>query len=213
MPRMQASEAKDFLVRQTAQQASLEGVSLSDLEKRMMHFTETEDASEDPAKLNDEFEAKFDTNAYESKISGLLHRAYARVKKEDPASARLWTDYVRFLRKGDHYILVLWDRSPAERPPHDSLKLLGFSLLTVIVLGALTILVISVADRYNIHWKTGPATHTQTPAWIQRLLFALLVGTYVFYLVQPWVSKKSGLTPGDLLRRFLRAAFGNRSER
>lgn len=32
-------EAKDFLVRQTAEQAALENVPLSDLEKRMMYFT------------------------------------------------------------------------------------------------------------------------------------------------------------------------------
>jgi hypothetical protein len=33
---MQVAQAKDFLVRQTAEQARLEGVPLSDLEKRMM---------------------------------------------------------------------------------------------------------------------------------------------------------------------------------
>ena len=36
---MRALEAKDFLVQQTAQQATLENVPLSDLEKRMMYFT------------------------------------------------------------------------------------------------------------------------------------------------------------------------------
>ncbi|MGB2900309.1 MAG: hypothetical protein WBB89_13655 [Candidatus Acidiferrum sp.] len=38
---MKVREAKDFLVAQTAEQASLEGVPLSDLEKRMMYFTES----------------------------------------------------------------------------------------------------------------------------------------------------------------------------
>src|SRR5713101_9480648 len=37
---MRVREAKDFLVAQTAEQAALEGVPLSDLEKRMMYFTE-----------------------------------------------------------------------------------------------------------------------------------------------------------------------------
>ena len=36
---MQVREAKDFLVQQTAQQAQMEGVALSELEKRMMYFT------------------------------------------------------------------------------------------------------------------------------------------------------------------------------
>ena len=38
---MQVREAKDFLVQQTAEQAQLEGVPLSELEKRMMYFTES----------------------------------------------------------------------------------------------------------------------------------------------------------------------------
>jgi hypothetical protein len=44
---MKVLEAKDFLVRQTAEQAALEGVPLSDLEKRMMYFTETGECPED----------------------------------------------------------------------------------------------------------------------------------------------------------------------
>ncbi len=38
---MRVREAKDFLVQQTAEQARLEGVPLSELEKRMMYFTES----------------------------------------------------------------------------------------------------------------------------------------------------------------------------
>jgi hypothetical protein len=78
---MQVREAKDFLVTQTAEQAALEGVPLSNLEKRMMYFTESDDAVEDPGQLNDEFEAKYDSRIYEVKVSQLLHRAYLRAKK------------------------------------------------------------------------------------------------------------------------------------
>jgi len=41
---MKILEAKDFLVQQTAEQAQLEGVPLSELEKRMMYFTDGRDA-------------------------------------------------------------------------------------------------------------------------------------------------------------------------
>jgi len=54
---MQILEAKNFLVQQTAEQARLEGVALSELEKRMMYFTESGYVPEDPITLNDEFEA------------------------------------------------------------------------------------------------------------------------------------------------------------
>lgn len=104
---MRAREAKDFLVRQTAEQASLEGLPLSDLEKRMMYFTEGRGAVEDPAALNDEFEAQYDTAAFEKKISRLMRLAYKRLKKEEPEKALQWTTAIRTLRKDDHYILVL----------------------------------------------------------------------------------------------------------
>ncbi len=72
---MNAKQAKDFLVVQAAAQAAMEGVALSELEKRMMYFTEGRDAVEDPSELNDEFEAQYDATEYESKVSRLLHRA------------------------------------------------------------------------------------------------------------------------------------------
>jgi hypothetical protein len=37
---MKAGESKDFLVQQAVEQASLENIPLSDLERRMMYFTE-----------------------------------------------------------------------------------------------------------------------------------------------------------------------------
>jgi hypothetical protein len=69
IPLMKIREAKDFLVRQVSEQALLEGVSLTDLEKRMMYFTEGAGATEDPVELNREFEAQYDTAKYEKKVS------------------------------------------------------------------------------------------------------------------------------------------------
>jgi hypothetical protein len=79
---MRIREAKDFLVQQTAEQAAIEGVPLSDLEKRMMYFTESGYVPEDPIALNDEFEAQYDSGEYEQKISKLLKHAYQRPPRE-----------------------------------------------------------------------------------------------------------------------------------
>jgi|SRR5579862_7456768 hypothetical protein len=107
---MNAKEAKDFLVQQTAEQAALENVPLSELEKRMMYFVENDPAScADPLELNDEFEAQYDTAEYEAKIKQLLHDAYKRLKTEEPEKARNWDDAMRALYDGDHYLPVLWD--------------------------------------------------------------------------------------------------------
>jgi hypothetical protein len=95
----QVSEAKEFLVSQTAIQAGLDDVPRSDLEKRMMYFTEEPDSAENPIVLNDEFEAEYATPTYEAKVSNLLHRAYARVKEENPETARTWNESIRILRR------------------------------------------------------------------------------------------------------------------
>jgi hypothetical protein len=104
---MRVREAKDFLVEQTAEQAQLEGVPLSELEKRMMYFTEGPNALEDPARLNEEFEAEYDNEEFEKKISQLMSHAHQRLKKEDPERASYWNNAIKCLQKGDHYILVL----------------------------------------------------------------------------------------------------------
>jgi hypothetical protein len=105
---MRIGEAKDFLVAQTVEQAELEGLPLSDLEKRMMYFTEGKEALEDPTALNDEFEAQYDTTKYEKKISRLMAHAYKRLRKENSEKAVLWDKAIRTIRKGDHYLSVLW---------------------------------------------------------------------------------------------------------
>jgi hypothetical protein len=140
---MNTKEAKDFLVQQTAEQAALEGVSLSDLEKRMMYFVENDPTScADPLELNQEFEEKCDTEEYETKIASLLHHAYKRLKSEDSDTARQWDRAIRTLRDGDHYLPVLWNAHSSSgyplrgsfTPLRDSLPLLGAGLLVAAVL-------------------------------------------------------------------------------
>jgi hypothetical protein len=131
---MRDLEAKDFLVQQTGEQAALENLPLSDLEKRMMYFTETGECPEDPLALNDAFEAAYDTAEYEAKISKLMQHAYQRIKKENPETAGRWKEAMKQLSKGDHYLSILAGvnypkEGPQERPPYDSLKLLAAAIL------------------------------------------------------------------------------------
>jgi hypothetical protein len=145
---MKTKEAKDFLVQQTTEQATRENIPLSDIEKKMMYFTESDTAScGNPVELNDSFEAQYDTAEYEAKISRLLHHAYNRLKVEDPERIRNWDQAIRTLRKGDHYFLVLWDlKLPSEHPTRDFFKLLGIGLLVAVGIAIATLL----AAEYKI---------------------------------------------------------------
>jgi hypothetical protein len=104
---MNTKQAKDFFADQAAQQAALDRTSLSDFEKRMLYFTESDPAScADPVALNNEFEKKYDTAEYEAKMSRLLSRAYKRLKTENSGGKLLWDDAISTLEKGDHYALL-----------------------------------------------------------------------------------------------------------
>lgn len=141
---MKTKQAKDFLVQETSEQAARENMPLSDIEKKMMYFTESDAAScDNPAELNDDFEAQYETAEYEAKVSRLLHHAYNRLKAEDPERKRNWDQAIRTLRKGDHYFLVLWDlKLPSEHPTRDFFKLLGVGLLVAVGIAIATILVV-----------------------------------------------------------------------
>jgi hypothetical protein len=150
---MRDLEAKDLLVRQTAEQAILENVPLSDLEKRMMYFSETGECPEDPIALNNAFEAACDTVEYEAKISKLMQHAYQRIRKENPETAGRWKEAMKQLSKGDHYLLILrganyTSERPQERSPYDSLKLLGAAIL----LASAMIMFAFVWDRFGSHF-------------------------------------------------------------
>jgi hypothetical protein len=104
---MRVREAKDFLVNQVKQQAALGEQPLSELEIQMLSYSEG-GAPEQRQKLADEFDELHDAKAYEQKISQLMNHAYKRLRKEDRTGKENWDLAIRCLRKGDHYILVMW---------------------------------------------------------------------------------------------------------
>jgi hypothetical protein len=112
---MRVREAKDFLVQQTTEQAAIEKVPLSDLETRMMYFTESGECLEDPIALNDAFEAEYDTDEYEAKIKKLLVNAHQRLKKEGSPALVEWEESLKALDQTDDYLLILCGRSPLAR--------------------------------------------------------------------------------------------------
>jgi hypothetical protein len=183
---VRVNEAKDVLVGEIERQASLDGVSLSGLERRMLYFTEEGDCPEDPVALDEGAESENDAKEYEAKISGLARRAHQRLKKENSAGLQLWDEAVRVLKKGDHYLLVMLRMKRPEGAFSFSsfFTTLGLALLLVVVL----LVMIIALDHYGIHVPGGSSgrkgipvsgTHAQVPPWVQRSLLAALVAVYV----------------------------------
>jgi hypothetical protein len=171
---MTAKAAKDFLVQQVAAQATLEQMPLSDVEKRMMYFTESDPSScSDPVGLNDEFEAEYETSQYEAKMSRLLQHAYKRLKAENSEGKRSWDEAISTLKKGDHYLLLLWGQSHSSSSSSDDPgnKVITYGGLFVVGI----FLVSGLSQDHNV------------PTWVFECLGVLLFVLFfltMFFLAQ-----------------------------
>jgi hypothetical protein len=109
------TEAKRLFVEKVVTQARLEGVSLSDAERAMLFWSESDpDFVVDPqspawlaAEISDE--------EYEKKVTGLLARRFVAEVDSDPAAEARWKQATEVLRQGDHYILIMLDAAVRSR--------------------------------------------------------------------------------------------------
>jgi hypothetical protein len=104
-----AQDAKEFLVGQIVQQAQRDGVSITEVERKMLYFSETDWTLPDIREVNEEFERDYDQHEYEEKIVGVIRKALKQARKESKESRDSWSDAIRLLRKEDHYLLVMVD--------------------------------------------------------------------------------------------------------
>jgi hypothetical protein len=133
-------EALDFLAATIAAEAKRENVPLSEVERKMLYFSETEWTLPDMAKVSAEFDRKYDQDEYEQKIAGLIRGLTGQFKSKEESDA--WDAAVGGLGDRDRYFQVLLGLShkksaghpeahgflptldrPVVRPPHDTLKL------------------------------------------------------------------------------------------
>jgi hypothetical protein len=99
-----AQPAKLFLISKVLRQADSDGVLLSDLEKRMLNFSEGSASAAD-IEAAENFDSEYDSDVYEAKIARLLRRAYRHDAKL--GQKRQWHDALNALRNEDWYILVM----------------------------------------------------------------------------------------------------------
>jgi hypothetical protein len=103
-PRLPVESAKEFLISKVLKQADEDGILLSELERRMLSFSEGT-ASADDIEAAEQFDNEYASDAYEAKIARLLRRAYERDAKL--GQKHLWHAAVRALRSEDWYIVVM----------------------------------------------------------------------------------------------------------
>ncbi len=124
-------------------QAQRDGVSLSDVERKILYFSETAWTLPDMAEVNEEFDSSYDQGGFERKIAGIvrnIQRAPMPGKGEEPS----WDKALRALRSEDHYLLVLIDSAGTVRPRGDFIKL---ALTALVIVGTLVAPIVFFADR------------------------------------------------------------------
>ncbi len=109
--RVRAQRAKEFLISQIVEEAQRENVPLSEVERKMLYFTETEETLPDIYEVSAQFDSECDRAEYEKKIARLLQNAIRRSRKESVEGERHWKHAFADLRKEDHYLLVMVDQS------------------------------------------------------------------------------------------------------
>ena len=181
-------QALDYVAGRIAAEAKREGSPLSDVERKMLYFSETDWTLPDMAKVSAEFDRDYNQDEYEQKVVGLIGKITAHHHGNNLNEEENWDEAVARLSEGDHYVLVLVNlgRSngsgflptvdpPAVRPPHDRLKLLLTAVAVIIgfaVFGALG------------NWLFGPKFWAVT-GWVleNRFRFELIVLTAVLIWV------------------------------
>jgi hypothetical protein len=121
-------EAKDFLVSRIVIEAKRQNVPLSEIERKMLYFSETAWAPPGMLEVNAEFERDCDEDEYERKIARLARSIETQLKDGDEEESDRWYAAIEKLSEGDHYLVVMLNPSPATvsqsaRPPGDLLKL------------------------------------------------------------------------------------------
>lgn len=138
--------AKTYLIDRILAQASQDGIELTDVERKMLYFSESGWTLPDMMTISSEFDQHYDQDEYERKIAKIVQHI-----RKGNADGGGWTDAVHRLRSEDHYLLVLIDgapKAPARRPSGDILRLTVTACLVVAVLFSVMFMVSShVSDQ------------------------------------------------------------------
>ena len=146
---MDSVAAKQFLISKVVEEAEMEHVSLSEVERKMLYFTEAHPSIPDIYEVYTEFERTYDADEYEEKVAALLKTARDRDVKESSGGGRQGKEALDALKTEDHYILVMVNQAFGASSPNKGNRLRDFLVYIAIGVGlVLTMLLASI-------WRAG----------------------------------------------------------
>ncbi len=124
-------EAKEYLGGKIVAQAQQDHVPLSDVERKMLYFSETGWTLPDMMAVNQAFDETYDQDAYEAKIGQIVQRIHQQPGAELDND---WDEAVGRLLKEDHYLSVLIRGAGSE-----STDLSSWDVIKLILAGAVVV--------------------------------------------------------------------------
>lgn len=121
-------EAKVFLASRIAEEADREGIPLTEIERKMLYFSETGWTLPDMSEVKFTFDRDYDRGLFESRIRRLIRRARSRLMDRDREEYEKWKWAIEELRDQDHYVLALI----AAAPPTGEVTRLVITALVII---------------------------------------------------------------------------------
>lgn len=109
---MNSTEAKEFLASRIVEEAKLEDVEFSEVEQKMLFYSESHPSLPDMDSVLLEFRENYNMIPYELVVSNLICNAFRRDRK-DPVLLERWKEARISLRAEDHYIKVMLKRGLA----------------------------------------------------------------------------------------------------
>ena len=100
-------EAKEFLIERIVEQAQRDSIDLSEIECKMLYFSEVDETLPDMMEISAAFDLEYDQAAYEEKMASIIRNFATWAKLHDIAALAQWKAAIKKLKSEDQYILVL----------------------------------------------------------------------------------------------------------
>jgi len=136
-------ESKEYLAGKIAAEAEREGTPLTEVERKMLYFTEIGWTLPDMKAISLQFDRDYEQGEYEQKIGALVGKIQAREESYQAS----WDQAVDKLSRGDHYLLFLID---AVQPLQRQETWITHSLK--VVAAALVLFAIAALDLWFRRW-------------------------------------------------------------
>jgi hypothetical protein len=129
-------DAKEFLISRIITESQCENIPLSDVERKMLYFSETAWTLPDIAEVSDAFDRDYDQAEYEKKIGALIRSLCAKARKNNRYEFEAWKEAEGVIRREDHYLLVLISASEGS-PPKSWWQLLTYGAVAFLIASAI----------------------------------------------------------------------------